>query len=41
MSSSQPLVQLADVTFGYGERVILDGITLSVPRGQVTALMGA
>ena len=41
MSSSQPLVQLADVTFGYGERVILDGITLSVPRGKVTALMGA
>ena len=27
--------------FGYGERVILDGITLTVPRGKVTALMGA
>jgi phospholipid/cholesterol/gamma-HCH transport system ATP-binding protein len=29
------------VRFGYGERVILDGISLTVPRGKVTALMGA
>ena len=29
------------LTFGYGERVILDDISLSVPRGKVTALMGA
>ena len=35
------LVELRDVHFGYGERVILDGITLTVPRGKVTALMGA
>jgi phospholipid/cholesterol/gamma-HCH transport system ATP-binding protein len=35
------LVELRDIRFGYGERVILDGITLSVPRGKVTALMGA
>jgi phospholipid/cholesterol/gamma-HCH transport system ATP-binding protein len=35
------LVELRDVRFGYGERVILDGITLTVPRGKVTALMGA
>ncbi len=35
------LVELRDVCFGYGERVILDGITLTVPRGKVTALMGA
>ena len=40
-SSSDALVELRDVRFGYGERVILDGITLSVPRGKVTALMGA
>ncbi len=36
-----PLVELRDLTFGYGERVILDGISLTVPRGKVTALMGA
>jgi phospholipid/cholesterol/gamma-HCH transport system ATP-binding protein len=38
---SDTLIALRDVRFGYGERVILDGITLTVPRGKVTALMGA
>jgi len=37
----QALVELHDVRFGYGERIILDGISLKVPRGKVTALMGA
>lgn len=36
-----PLVELRDVTFGYGDRPILDGLSLAVPRGKVTALMGA
>ena len=40
-----PLVEFKNVTFSYpastGDRVILDGVTLSVPRGKVTALMGA
>lgn len=40
-SSSNSLVELRNLTFGYGERVILDDISLSVPRGKVTALMGA
>ena len=35
------LVELRDICFGYGERRILDGISLTVPRGKVTALMGA
>ncbi|NQW92518.1 MAG: ABC transporter ATP-binding protein [Polaromonas sp.] len=39
------LVEFKDVTFSYpgssGDRVILDKVTLSVPRGKVTALMGA
>jgi len=38
---AEPLVELRNLTFGYGERVILDNISLSVPRGKVTALMGA
>lgn len=38
---SDPLVELQDLSFGYGERLILDGVTLSIPRGKVTALMGA
>ena len=40
-SSNSSLVELHHLTFGYGERVILDDISLSVPRGKVTALMGA
>ncbi|CAM3393168.1 ABC transporter ATP-binding protein [Polaromonas hydrogenivorans] len=40
-SSSTSLVELNHLTFGYGERVILDDISLSVPKGKVTALMGA
>ncbi|MEQ1535465.1 MAG: ABC transporter ATP-binding protein [Burkholderiaceae bacterium] len=39
--NSESLVELRNLTFGYGERVILDNISLSVPRGKVTALMGA
>lgn len=37
------LVQLRDVSFGYagGTRPILKNLTLEVPRGRVTALMGA
>eukprot|EP01041_Mallomonas_annulata_P013971 gene13971-29740_t len=39
------LVEFKDVTFSYpgssGDRVILDKVTLSVPRGKVTALLGA
>ena len=39
--SDTPLVELRNVTFGYSDRVILDDISLSIPRGKVTALMGA
>jgi phospholipid/cholesterol/gamma-HCH transport system ATP-binding protein len=41
LSSSDALVELRNLTFGYGERVILDNVSLSIPRGKVTALMGA
>ncbi len=40
-TTSPSLVELRNLTFGYGERVILDKVSLSVPRGKVTALMGA
>jgi len=39
-SPSPFLVELQNLTFGYGERVILRDIALAVPRGKVTALMG-
>ena len=35
------LIDIKSLTFGYGERAILDDISLTVPRGKVTALMGA
>ena len=35
------LVDFSHVRFGYGARVILDDVSFSVPRGKVTALMGA
>ena len=40
-SVSVSLVELRHLTFGYGERVVLDDVCLTVPRGKVTALMGA
>ncbi|MEI7515240.1 MAG: ABC transporter ATP-binding protein [Betaproteobacteria bacterium] len=40
-SFTEPLVELKNLTFGYGERVILEEVSLVVPRGKVTALMGA
>ena len=44
-TSPSSLVEFKDVTFSYpgsaGDRVILDRMTLSVPRGKVTAIMGA
>lgn len=40
-TSAESLVELKNLTFGYGERVILDDVSLTVPRGKVTALMGA
>ena len=43
--SVSPLVEFRDVTFSYpaasGDRVILSKVSFSVPRGKVTALMGA
>ena len=43
--SDTALVELRDVTFSYpaslGDRVILERVTLSIPRGKVTVLMGA
>jgi phospholipid/cholesterol/gamma-HCH transport system ATP-binding protein len=35
------LVECRDLSFGYGDRRILDDLSFTVPRGKVTALMGA
>ncbi|AGX86177.1 ABC transporter ATP-binding protein [Candidatus Symbiobacter mobilis] len=39
--STAPLLAFRNVSFGYAERAILDGVSLSIPRGKVVALMGA
>ncbi|AVP58683.1 ABC transporter ATP-binding protein [Pulveribacter suum] len=39
--SASAHVELRGVTFGYGERVVLQDLSLAVPRGKVTAIMGA
>lgn len=39
--SNTSLVELQNVRFGYGERVILDNLSLTLPKGKVTVLMGA
>ena len=40
-SLADAFVQLRNVTFGYGERIVLRDLSLTVPRGKVTAIMGA
>ncbi len=41
MTDETALVECRNLCFGYGDRPILDGVSFSVPRGKVTALMGA
>ncbi|MFZ9552178.1 MAG: ATP-binding cassette domain-containing protein, partial [Hylemonella sp.] len=38
---SDTLVEIRNLSFGYSDRVILDDVSMRVPRGKVTALMGA
>jgi len=43
MTKSEPEIQLVEIenlTFKRGERVIYDDISLSIPKGKVTAIMG-
>jgi phospholipid/cholesterol/gamma-HCH transport system ATP-binding protein len=40
-NDSGALVECRNLAFGYGERRILDDVSFTVPRGKVTALMGA
>src|SRR5215217_3412549 len=35
------LVECRNLSFGYGQRRILEDVSFTVPRGKVTALMGA
>ena len=39
-AAKSPLVEMRDLHFAYGDHKVLEGVTLQVPRGKVTALMG-
>lgn len=39
--SNTSLVEFQNIRFGYGERIILDNLSLTLPKGKVTVLMGA
>jgi phospholipid/cholesterol/gamma-HCH transport system ATP-binding protein len=39
-SDPNALVVCRNLSFGYGERMVLDDVSLTIPRGKVTALMG-
>ncbi len=38
--NSENLIEIKDLSFSRGERKIFDGVTLSIPKGKVTAIMG-
>ncbi|MBU3824382.1 MAG: phospholipid ABC transporter ATP-binding protein MlaF [Candidatus Oceanisphaera merdipullorum] len=37
---SQNLVEIRDLCFSHGERTLYDGISLGIPKGKITAIMG-
>jgi phospholipid/cholesterol/gamma-HCH transport system ATP-binding protein len=39
-SSNNPLVEVNHLAFSHGSRVIYEDISLSIPKGKVTAIMG-
>jgi len=38
---SGTLIEISDLHFSYGDKKVLDGINLRVPRGKVVAILGA
>jgi ABC-2 type transport system ATP-binding protein len=41
MSRPLPAIEVKDARFRYGRKPVLEGVTLSVPLGQTTVLLGA
>ncbi|WP_085316518.1 ABC transporter ATP-binding protein [Derxia lacustris] len=41
VAAEAPLAELRDLRFGYGARPVLDGVNLTLARGEVLALLGA
>ena len=41
LASFNDRIQLENVTFAYGDRTILDGISLTIPKGHMVAVVGS
>jgi phospholipid/cholesterol/gamma-HCH transport system ATP-binding protein len=40
MENSQPIAEIRGLRFAYGDRAVLKGIDLDIPRGKVSAILG-
>jgi phospholipid/cholesterol/gamma-HCH transport system ATP-binding protein len=40
-TTEDPLIEIRDLHFSYGKRKILNGLSLTIPRGKVVAILGA
>ena len=40
LSTAQPLIEVKNLSFNRGERVIYDNVDLTIRRGQITGIMG-
>jgi len=38
--SNKSVVEIKDISFSYGDRLIVDNLSLTIPRGKVVAIMG-
>lgn len=41
MDAQRPLIEVRDLHFAYGRRAILRGLDLDIPRGKISAILGA
>ena len=37
MEQARPAIRVRDLTVGFGNRIVLDKLSLDVPRGSITA----
>jgi len=37
---AKPVIELDDVTVAFGSRLVLDGLSLKIPTGQTTVILG-
>ncbi|MDE2573261.1 MAG: ATP-binding cassette domain-containing protein, partial [bacterium] len=40
MTHGDPIVTIHDVELSFGEKIVLEGLSLTVPAGQITCIIG-